>query len=439
MIFHIALLFAWQAAAHDGCATKAISMVQTRKAVSQMHESEGEGLLSTTGDLTAVATRSSEAWAHSLFLQHASRSAHFQQANEQAIQNLQATKDQEKHVLALLQTLSLTTPAPNLTAHHENRSSHYKQEFLDANATQCRACGKAEEALITATQAALTAHTEAQNAAAFLSRATKNYAIAAQGFGDANKEYTQIANQMCPITLTYNAAVSTFDSIAAAAQNLKQKALIAQQHNAWEMANKTIVDAAQAQYDAAAAKATAADQPIAARKAAAAAACASIVAVAQPTLEPTPMVKTCPQAVSSLSDFSSRKAMTSAGWTFTGIEDASKYGTHFQGWGGYRWGSLEATLNAVGVLYVTLKNGDNNNRADNFVRLLKNGVEIERLGGWEEKTINVAFSQGDKIKIDENRATIILKQFTATCYSPAPPRSCSAVKRSTSAALKGPN
>ena len=182
---------------------------------------------------------------------------------------------------------------------------------LDANATHCRECGNAEEALVAATHAALMAHAEAQKAAAVLGLAAKNYATASQGFGAANKEYTRVVNQMCPITLIYDAAESAFDSIASAAQDLKQKALKAQQHKAWEMANKTVMDTAQAQYDAAAAKATAAEQPIAAKKATAAAACASIVASAQATLEPTPMVKPCPQAVSSLSDFSSHKAMTS--------------------------------------------------------------------------------------------------------------------------------
>eukprot|EP00419_Tripos_fusus_P067603 CAMPEP_0172932512 /NCGR_PEP_ID=MMETSP1075-20121228/220035_1 /TAXON_ID=2916 /ORGANISM="Ceratium fusus, Strain PA161109" /LENGTH=599 /DNA_ID=CAMNT_0013793839 /DNA_START=43 /DNA_END=1839 /DNA_ORIENTATION=- len=474
MIFHMALLFAWKAAAHDGCPTKALSMVQTRKAVSKTHVSEGGGLL-----------HKAEAWAHSLFVQHSSRSAQFQYANETAAQVLQAVRDKEKTLLLEIKTLNVTSPAPNLTAHHENRSSHYRQKFLDANATQCRACGNAEEALITATGAALTAHTTAQTAAAFLSLATKNYAIAALGFGDADNEYTQVANQLCPITLIYNAAESAFDSIASAAQDLKQKALIAQQHKAWEMANKdpvpnhidfnaaesafasiasaaqdlkqkaliaqqhkawemankTVMDTAQAQYDAAAAKATAAEQPIAAKKATAAAACASIVASAQATLEPTPMVKPCPQAVSSLSDFSSHKAMTSGGWTFNGINDGIQYGANFKGWaGGHPWGSMEATLKGVGVLHVTLENEHSNTKTQkNFVRLLKNGAEIEKLGSKEEKTINVPFVQGDKIKIDEHFGIIILKQFTATCYAPAPPRSCSAVTRSTSAALKGPN
>jgi len=426
----MALLFAWKAAAHDGCPTKALSMVQTRKAVSKTHVSEGGGLL-----------HKAEAWAHSLFVQHSSRSAQFQYANETAAQVLQAVRDKEKTLLLEIKTLNVTSPAPNLTAHHENRSSHYRQKFLDANATQCRACGNAEEALITATGAALTAHTTAQTAAAFLSLATKNYAIAALGFGDADNEYTQVANQLCPITLIYNAAESAFDSIASAAQDLKQKALIAQQHKAWEMANKTVMDTAQAQYDAAAAKATAAEQPIAAKKATAAAACASIVASAQATLEPTPMVKPCPQAVSSLSDFSSHKAMTSGGWTFNGINDGIQYGANFKGWaGGHPWGSMEATLKGVGVLHVTLENEHSNTKTQkNFVRLLKNGAEIEKLGSKEEKTINVPFVQGDKIKIDEHFGIIILKQFTATCYAPAPPRSCSAVTRSTSAALKGPN
>ena len=135
MIFHIALLFAWKAAAHDSCPTKALSMVQTKKAVSRM----GEGLLHNTGDLTVVATQSSEAGAHNLYVQHASRSAQFQRANEKATQVLQAMKDKENNLLA--QRHAATTPAPNLTAHHENRSSHYRQKFLDANATQCRACG----------------------------------------------------------------------------------------------------------------------------------------------------------------------------------------------------------------------------------------------------------------------------------------------------------
>eukprot|EP00419_Tripos_fusus_P010876 CAMPEP_0172660028 /NCGR_PEP_ID=MMETSP1074-20121228/3850_1 /TAXON_ID=2916 /ORGANISM="Ceratium fusus, Strain PA161109" /LENGTH=531 /DNA_ID=CAMNT_0013475627 /DNA_START=107 /DNA_END=1702 /DNA_ORIENTATION=+ len=247
-------------------------MVQTRKAVSKMHVSEGEGLLHKNGDLTVVAT-SSEAWAHNLFLRHSSRSAHFQHAQEKATQALQAMKDKEKNLLAQRQT----TPAPNLTAHHENSSAHYEQKLLDANATQCRECGNAEEALVAATKAALTAHTAAQTAAAFLGLAAKNYAIASQGFAAANKEYTQVVNQMCPITLTYNAAGSAFASLASAAQDLKQKAVIAQQHKAWEIANKTVVDTAQSQYDTAAARATAAEQPIAAKKATAAAACASIV------------------------------------------------------------------------------------------------------------------------------------------------------------------
>ena len=275
MIFHIALLFAWEATAHDSCPTKALSLVQTKKEVSKMHASEGEGLLSKAGDLAVVTTQSSEALADNLFAQHSARSAQLQRAHKKATQGLQAMREKERNLFAQ----SETTPVPNLTAHHANSSAHYEQKLLDANATQCRACGNAEEALITATGAALTAHTTAQTAAAFLSLATKNYAIAALGFGDADNEYTQVANQLCPITLIYNAAESAFDSIASAAQDLKQKALIAQQHKAWEMANKTVMDTAQAQYDDAAAKATAAEQPIAAKKATAAAACASIVEI----------------------------------------------------------------------------------------------------------------------------------------------------------------
>ena len=281
MIFRVALLFAWKAAAHDSCPTKALSLVQTKKEVSKMHALEGEGLLSKTGDLAVVATRSSKAWVDNLVVQHSSRSAQLQDAHEKATKGLQATREKERNLLAKSQT----TPAPNLTAHHENSSAHYREKLLDANATQCRECGNAEEALVAATHAALMAHAEAQKAAAVLGLAAKNYATASQGFGAANKEYTQVVGSMCPITLSYSAAEPAFDVIASAAQDLKQKALIAQQHKAWEMANKTIVDAAQAQYDAAAARANAAEQPIAAKEASKAAACTSIVTHAGPIVK----------------------------------------------------------------------------------------------------------------------------------------------------------
>jgi len=298
MMFHLALLFAWKAAARDSCHTKALSMVQTKKAVSKMHMLEGKGLLHNTEDLTVVATQSSEAGAHKLYVQHASRSAQFQRANEKATQVLQAMKDKENNLVAqrhaattpapnLTANHAATTPAPNLTANHENRSAHFSQKVTDANATQCRECGNAEEALIAATRAALTAHTTAQAAAAFLSLAAKKYAMATQGFNAANDEYTRVLNQMSPITLTYTAAESAFDSLAIAVQDLKQKALIAQQHKAWETANKTVVDTARSQYDAAAARATAAERPIPAKEATAAAACASIN-MAQPTPMPPP-------------------------------------------------------------------------------------------------------------------------------------------------------
>jgi len=215
MIFRVALLFAWKAAAHDSCPTKALSLVQTKKEVSKMHTLEGEGLLSKTGDLAVVATRSSKAWVDNLFVQHSSRSAQLQDAHEKATNSLQATREKEMNLLAKSQT----TPAPNLTAHHENSSAHYREKLLDANATQCRECGNAEEALVAATMAALTAHTAAQTAAALLKQALLNYATA------------------------------------------------------------------QSQYDAAAARANAAEQPIAANEAIKAAACASIVTHAGPIVK----------------------------------------------------------------------------------------------------------------------------------------------------------
>jgi len=186
-------------------------MVQTKKAVSKMHMLEGKGLLHNTGDLTVVATQSSEAGAHKLYVQHASRSAQFQRANEKATQVLQAMKNNEKNLLA--------QKASNVTAHHENSSAHYREKLLDANATQCRECGNAEEALVAATMEALTAHTAAQTAAALLKQALLNYATA------------------------------------------------------------------QSQYDAAAARANAAEQPIAAKEASKAAACTSIVTHAGPIVK----------------------------------------------------------------------------------------------------------------------------------------------------------
>mmetsp|Transcript_118020 Transcript_118020/g.235101 ORF Transcript_118020/g.235101 Transcript_118020/m.235101 type:complete len:137 (+) Transcript_118020:503-913(+) len=84
---------------------------------------------------------------------------------------------------------------------------------------------------------------------------------------------------------------------------------------------------------------------------------------------------------------------------------------------GHQWASMEAKLRASGgVLSVILKNNHGDSSATNIVRLLKNGVEVERPGANEERTIKVPFVQGDKIKIDEHFGLIVLKLFTAICY-----------------------
>jgi len=111
--------------------------------------------------------------------------------------------------------------------------------------------------------------------------------------------------------------------------------------------------------------------------------------------------------------------MTSGGWTFDGIAfDYHRFGTSFQGQNkGHQWASMEAKLRASGgVLSVILKNNHGDSSATNIVRLLKNGVEVERPGANEERTIKVPFVQGDKIKIDEHFGLIVLKLFTAICY-----------------------
>lgn len=220
--------------------------------------------------------------ARDLVIQHKSRLAVLLQTKESATEMLGEVAD----VMKLLGRDDADPESTNETDYHADKAAEHADTM--ANIKDCEECSIAEQELLVVTEKARLAHEAAQNAAAFLGQASQAYAEALAGLNSASQDYNQFRDQMCPIQLTFDAAQSSFDALASAAQLLGQKAVIAQEWNSWEIGNKTIMDTAQEQYDSAAAAAVLADEPAAAAKAAEEAACGAFgLKTPAPTPPPT--------------------------------------------------------------------------------------------------------------------------------------------------------
>jgi len=210
------------------------------------------------------------------------RSVHLKKIKERATRVRQAMEEKEKSLLAQVPEEKDRSLLAQVHASDQNRTEKMANysKILEENVTDleaCHKCGEAEKELIDAVDAALEMHEDAESAAEVHSELAETHALAVEAFDKANQEYTQAVSQICPIELASDAEESAFDSVVAAAEHLKEKAMVAQEKKASENANKTLVDQAKSQYDDAAAAAEEADQPIAAKIAAEEVACANVL------------------------------------------------------------------------------------------------------------------------------------------------------------------
>jgi len=265
MMFHVAFLLVYGAAASDG----GFSMMQKKTPASKSTLFEGDNLSPRLPSRRAGGN-------------HALRSAHLQNAKETAARVRQAVAEKAKALLAQVHELQMPQGPPQEGEGEGNQTGEGEGKPLSDTVEACHKCGEAEKELIDAINEALKTHEEAEIAEELQSELEENHVLANEDFNTANNEYTQAVSEMCPMELEDDAEEAAFDDIVAAAKHLKEKAKLAQEKKALADANKTLVDEAKSQYDTAAAAAEEAELPMAAKKAAEEEACKNVLKKKKP-------------------------------------------------------------------------------------------------------------------------------------------------------------
>eukprot|EP00931_Biecheleriopsis_adriatica_P043126 TRINITY_DN24659_c0_g1_i1.p1 TRINITY_DN24659_c0_g1~~TRINITY_DN24659_c0_g1_i1.p1 ORF type:complete len:822 (-),score=125.82 TRINITY_DN24659_c0_g1_i1:59-2524(-) len=120
-----------------------------------------------------------------------------------------------------------------------------------------------------------------------------------------------------------------------------------------------------------------------------------------------------------LSTLSSRSQMQTGGWSFNTSLDTDDFSKgHYVGWAhAENEGDIQATLRGSGVLRLSLREGHAQDDLRSRLTIYKNDMPVQALSSGTEALVDLAFADGDVVKIQEHFGIIELIGVQVLCQA----------------------